>query len=49
MKKLDKIQTRLTCMMESISLKQNLTTSKEYENVDVIEIAKDLEKYILGK
>lgn len=48
MKKYEKTQMRVTCLMQAIGLKQNTLTSEEYSQKKVIEIAKELEDYILN-
>jgi len=38
---------RVTCLMQAIGLKQNTLTSGEYEKKNVVDIAKELESYVL--
>ena len=45
----EKAQIRITCISNAIKLKQLSNTSNIYKNRDVIEIAKELEKFIMSK
>lgn len=47
MTNIEKAQLRTTCLIQAMNLKQNTATAKDYENKDVVEIAKELEIYIL--
>jgi hypothetical protein len=44
----EKAQIRLDCLIHAIGLKQNPVTTKMYMGKDVIEIAKELETFIIG-
>ena len=45
---LEKSNLRLACLIQAIDLKQNPATSKDYENISVIELTKKLVAYIFG-
>jgi len=43
------IQIKLTCMFEAVKLKQHPSSGKnEYMGIDVVDIAKKLEQYVLN-
>jgi hypothetical protein len=48
MKKYEKTQFRLTCLNQAINLKQSTATVDEYKDKNVVDIAKELEEYVLG-
>lgn len=39
---------RVTCLIQAIGLKQNTLTTGEYEKKNVVDIAKELESYVLN-
>lgn len=47
MKNYEKPQMRLTCLIQAIGLKQNTLTAGEYDKKNVVDIAKELESYVL--
>lgn len=49
MKSYEKTQMRVTCLIQAIGLKQNTTTVDEYKDKNVVDVAKELEEYVLGK
>lgn len=48
MKSYEKTQMRLTCLIQAIGLKQNTLTANEYDKKNVVDIAKELESYVLN-
>lgn len=47
MKKYEKTQMRLTCLIQAINLKQNTLTSEEYSRKNVLDVAREIESYVL--
>jgi len=45
----EKKQYRLSCLLEAIKLKQHILTAKEHKNRSIVELAKELEKYITNE
>lgn len=39
---------KMSCVIEAGKLKQNPTTSEEYKDKSVVDIAKELEKFVLS-